>query len=133
MAPATRERTSTRPTASRRPEYSRESVTERGSTVATATGMACGAPIATVVSALAPSSERVSTAAPAIETKITTPAPHRSRRTTVFFINALLETLRPDKIEWSVGHASSSLEESGEMAADDFPPLRLDARTVAVG
>ena len=49
--PATRERTSTRSTASRRPENSSQVVTSRSSITATGTGMACGAAAAGLVSA----------------------------------------------------------------------------------
>src|SRR5262245_43495035 len=85
-APATRERTSTRSTASRRPETSSQSDTSRCSTTATETGMAAGSDLDGMLERVSRLGIKTRTATLTAATAKSAPAPTTRPRTDRFFI-----------------------------------------------
>src|SRR5260221_13185433 len=114
MAPATRERTSTRSTASSRPENSSHGTVSRGVTTDTETGRAAGA-AATVSACAAPIRPFRKVAPPAIVTTASTsPAPINRLFWMIFFMETPFRR--------TFGAANPRLEQAGS-AEDAHPPL----------
>src|SRR5690349_7881024 len=126
MAPATRERTCTRSTASRRPEKLSQAVTSRAATTATVTGTAgaCAGAEAAVAVALIGSSKN--NAEPETDATRPKPAPTRAQRLLLDVISTLLaaqgrRNIRSSSMQLRLD--AYVLKEASEMTADVFLPV----------